>query len=77
MIECIIVFEEYFYGVVLLYFFDVMCERLNIEKKIDIENNMFFKVDMKQIKEDIKVFGVVFDFYFIKDLLMVCIFVII
>lgn len=47
MIECIIVFEEYFYGVVLLYFFDVMCERLNIEKKIDIENNMFFKVDMK------------------------------
>lgn len=62
--------EEHPYGVVSLHLLDATCERLNIEKKIDTENNMLFKADTKQIKEDIKVSGAVSDFYSIKDSLM-------
>lgn len=72
MIECTTVPEEHPYGVVSLHLLDATCERLNIEKKIDTENNMLFKADTKQIKEDIKVSGAVSDFYSIKDSLMVC-----
>lgn len=63
--------EEHPYGVVSLYISDATCKKMNIEKKIDTENNVHFKVDTKALKKDIKELEATSDFYPIKDSLMV------
>jgi len=63
--------EEHPFGVVSLYISDATCKKMNIEKKIDTENNVHFKVDTKATKKDINELEATSDFYLVKDSLMV------